>query len=155
MAEPEALNVSGLLHEAILRVCERQHLDDRRAADRSLSGVIAHELAISERTPHGLPLPSDDRARRAAEAMLAGAGSLDAVFKGSGLTRRTGERLFARETGLPPARWFRIARLTQSVIALAGGAPIDAAAHQAGYHSRSAFSHAFKAVFGFPPGQIR
>jgi len=155
MAAPDALNVSGLLHEAIVRVCERQHLDDRHQADRCLCGVIVHELAISQRTRYGLPLPSDARARRAAEAMLAGAASLDAVFNAVGLTRRTAERLFAGQTGLSPARWFRIARLTQSVIALSDGAPIDTVAFQAGYQSRSAFSHAFKSVFGLSPGQSR
>jgi AraC-like DNA-binding protein len=154
-AAVKAMNVTGLLHEAVLRVCEQQYLDDRIEADRCLRGVILHELTRAPEGKYGLPMPRDDRARRAAEKMLTMEGSLTAIFDASGLTRRTAERVFARETGLSPAQWFRMARLTQSVIGLAEGTPIDTVSLAAGYQSRSAFSQAFKAVFGFSPGRSR
>jgi len=148
-------NVSGLLHEAILRVCEQQHLDDRVEADRCLRGVILHELKHAPEEQYGLPMPLDERARKAAERMLAMEGPLATILDASGLTRRTAERLFAKETGLSPGRWFRLARLTQSVITLANGSSVETVSLAAGYQSPSAFSQAFKAVFGISPGQGR
>jgi len=147
-----AINVTGLLHEAIIRVCEKQQLDDRSEADQHLYGVITHEIKNAEANEYNLVLPSDARARKLAERLLNFRGNLKAALKGSGLNRRTAERIFLAQTGMSPAQWLRMARLSQSIIDLTNGDPIDEVATKAGYKSRSAFSHAFKAKFGFSPG---
>ena len=148
-----AINVSGLLHEAILRVCQQHRLDDRSEADRCIYGVILNELKGSSATGYNLVMPIDDRAKKAAKKMLAADSDLKDALTYAGLTRRTAERIFAKQTGMSPAQWLRMSRLTQSMIALASGEPINKVSHDAGYQSRSAFSQAYKSVFGIPPGE--
>ena len=148
-----AINVPGLLHEAIIRVCEKQQLDDRIAADQNLYRVIIHEIESAEANEYNLVLPTDARAQKLAVRLLSFRGNLKAALEGSGLNRRTAERIFSTQTGMSPAQWLRVARLSQSIIHLANGNPIDEVAIRAGYKSRSAFSHAFKTKFGFSPGK--
>ena len=150
-----AINVSGLLHEAILRVCQKERLDDRIEADLSLCSVILNEIEHSKANEYSIVLPTDGRAKRLAEKLLAFDGKLEDALSGAGLSRRTAERIFTTETGMPPAQWLRMVRLSQSIIALASGDSIDHVAAKAGYRSRSAFSHAFKSKFGFSPGESR
>lgn len=147
-----AMNVSGLLHEAIVRVCEKQQLDDRIEADQYLYGVIIQEIENAEKNEYSLVLPSDARARKLAELLLSFRGNLKSALEGSGLNRRTAERIFLSQTGMSPAQWLRVARLSQSIIDLTNGESIDEVTIKTGYKSRSAFSHAFKAKFGFSPG---
>lgn len=80
---------------------------------------------------------------------------MDSLCVRAGLSRRTAERLFLVETGLPPAQWRRFVALTESLVSIAGGERIEHAAFSAGYQSRSAFSEAFTRAFGVPPGEAR
>jgi AraC-like DNA-binding protein/quercetin dioxygenase-like cupin family protein len=155
-AEPVA--VSGLLHEAILRVCERGWLDQRNTADRSLGAIILDELQSRDLSVVALTLPTDQRARRLANLFLESepqGWSLDELCTKAGLSRRTAERLFLCETGLPPAQWRRFAALSESLVNIAGGERIESAAFAAGYQSRSAFSEAFTRIFGISPSEAR
>ena len=147
-----AFNVSGLFHETIVRVCQLHRLDDRIEVDQLLNKLIIHELKTAETHDYDLVLPKDVRARALAMRMLTSRENLQDALEGSGLNRRTAERLFASQTGMSPAQWLRTARLSQSVISLVNGVPIDEVALKTGYKSRSAFSHAFKRKFGFSPG---
>lgn len=153
-----AVDVSGLLHEAILRVCEQGSLDARRVADRNLAEVILNEVKRSNPSMIALTMPVDPRARRLAELFLNSdqlSASMDLLCERAGLSRRTAERLFLNETGLPPAQWRRFSALMESVVNIAGGERIDNAAFSAGYQSRSAFSEAFVRAFGIPPSAAR
>jgi len=150
--------VSGLLHEAVLRVCAQGTLDDRIETDRSLAAVIRGE--ISFRDPGRLVLlqPKDARALRLAESFFNAQSvgvPLDVLCRKVGLSRRTAERVFQDECGLPPAQWRRFAALSQGLVSIAGGSTIDDAAIAAGYQSRSAFSEAFSKAFGFPPSEAK
>ncbi|MEO1029651.1 MAG: helix-turn-helix transcriptional regulator, partial [Pseudomonadota bacterium] len=150
--EVHAFNVSGLLHEAIVRVCQLHQLDNRIEADQLLYELFIHELKTAETHDYDLVLPKDVRARTLAERMLKSRENLQDALNSSGLNRRTAERLFSAQTGMSPAQWLRTARLSQSVISLVNGESIDEVALETGYKSRSAFSHAFKRKFGFSPG---
>jgi AraC-like DNA-binding protein/quercetin dioxygenase-like cupin family protein len=158
--EIEAVNVSGLLHEALLRVCEQGSLDARYAADRSLSEIILSEVESRDTSTIALTVPADPRARKLSDLFLNNehehqAAKMDALCAQAGLSRRTAERLFLHETGLPPAQWRRFAALTESLVHIAGGKRIEYAAFSAGYQSRSAFSEAFTRAFGIPPSEAR
>lgn len=153
----EAFNVSGLLHEAILRVCEIGFLDGRSATDRNLGAIILSELDRAESSAFTLALPHDPRGRRLAallESNDEGQVAIDALCAQVGLSRRTAERLFLKETGLSPAQWRRFAVLSESFVAIAGGQRIEDAAFASGYQSRSGFSDAFTRAFGRSPGQF-
>jgi AraC-like DNA-binding protein len=154
----EAVNVSDLLHEAIIRVCERGSLDARNAADRCLCEIILNEMECRDPLTIVLTLPVDPRARKLSNLFLSSAQygvAITSLCAEAGLSRRTAERLFLLETGLPPAQWRRFAALTESLVRIAGGERIEHAAFSAGYQSRSAFSEAFTCAFGIPPSEVR
>jgi len=150
--------VSGLLHAAILRVCAQGVLDERVDMDRCLATIIRGDITF--RDPGGFVLlqPTDTRARRLAETFFepecVGV-PLNVLCARAGLSRRTAERVFQDECALSPARWRRLAALSQGLVSIAGGSTIDQAAMATGYQSRSAFSEAFSQAFGFPPREAK
>lgn len=153
-----AVAVSGLLHEAILRVCEYGYLDIRNDANRCLGAIILSELQREDLSALALVLPSDIRARKLADLFLddkPGGMDMATLCAKAGLSRRTAERLFLGETGLPPAQWRRFAALSEALVNIAGGDRIEHAAYSAGYQSRSAFSEAFSRTFGIAPSDVR
>lgn len=158
-AQPvHVVNVSGLLHEAIIEVCSRGWLDDRIVIDCHLGALILHDLVRRDEAQMHLTRPSDRRAVRLAEMMTDRSlysAPLGTLCVRAGLSRRTAERLFLAETGLAPSQWRRFAVLSEALVDIAGGVSIEHAAFAAGYQSRSAFSEAFTRAFGFPPGAAR
>lgn len=152
------IDVDGLLHELVLRVCALAWLDERVAHERLLAQLLAAELAQAPRHAVFLTLPLDRRALGLAQAMLAAGAEpldLDAALEASGLSRRTAERLFAKETGSSPARWLRLARLARALEHLMAGGRVADAAAIAGYQSLSAFSEVYVRTFGVSPGAQR
>jgi len=153
--ESRVMQVTGLLHEAMLRVCELGWLDAREQPHRILLDLILAELAQASRESVELVLPQDPRALRLANHLLhASDADLESELLASGLSRRTAERLFVRETGVSPARWLRWVRLTRGQAALVNASSVDDAARIAGYDSRSAFVSAFIQTFGYSPAEL-
>jgi AraC-like DNA-binding protein len=152
------IDVDGLLHELVLRVCAMSWLDERVPHERLLVQLLAAELARAPSHAVYLTLPVDRRALSLARALLATVAEpmdLDAAIQASGMSRRTAERLFAKETGSSPARWYRLARLARALEHLmAGGGVVDAAAI-AGYRSLSAFGDVYFQTFGVSPSAQR
>jgi AraC-like DNA-binding protein len=150
--------VSGLLHEAILRVCAQGALDGRIETDRCLATLICGEIGFRDQERFVLLQPRDPRAQRLADLFFRAESAgvpMEELCSKAGLSRRTAERLFQAECGLAPAQWRRLAALSDGLVHLAGGATIDHAAQAAGYQSRSAFSEAFSTAFGFPPSKAQ
>ena len=134
------IDVDGLLHELVLRVCTMAWLDERVPYQRLLVDLLAAELAQAPRHAVFLTKPADRRALGLARAMLdtgVEAFDLDAAIDASGMSRRTAERLFVKETGLSPARWYRLARLARALEHLMAGGRVADAAVIAGYQSLS------------------
>jgi AraC-like DNA-binding protein len=69
------------------------------------------------------------------------------------MSKRTAERLFARETGMTFRRWRQQARLLTALTELASGYPVKRVAFKSGYSSQSAFSSMFKSTFGTSPAR--
>jgi AraC-like DNA-binding protein len=150
--------VSGLLHEAILRVCAQGVLDERIDHDLCLAKIIRAEIAFHDPGRLVLQEPRDARARKLSGFFLDAACvdvPLETLWARAGLGRRTAERVFQRECGMSPAQWRRFAALSGGLVSIAGGASIEDAAVAAGYQSRSAFSEAFSTAFGFAPGEAK
>jgi AraC-like DNA-binding protein len=70
-----------------------------------------------------------------------------------GLSLRSLERGFAKETGLSLGRWSRQARFQFALRRVGSGAAVKAAAADAGYATPSAFVAAFRTAFGTTPGR--
>jgi len=151
-----AMNVSGLLHEAILRTCRIGALDERVEVEKALWVLVEEEIRTSTSSLNPLPMPTDSRARALALNLLDPpyATPLLSMITDVGLTRRTAERVFAEETGMTPARWFRQAKLSAALRHLLAGETVAAVAEKCGYKSRSAFSKSFVRLHGFSPGNV-
>jgi AraC-like DNA-binding protein/quercetin dioxygenase-like cupin family protein len=152
------ISVRSLLRELILRVAEMAALDSRVAVEARLMSVLIDELEQAPIEPLLLPLPSDLRARRAADEVLnnpADDVTADVLARRCGVGVRTLERLFRAETGMRFGLWRQKARLLESMRVLAGGRSVTEAAFESGYSSVSAYIAAFKQTFGSTPGASR
>ena len=79
--------------------------------------------------------------------------TLDALCASVGGSRRTLERRFRAEAGMPLGSWRRLARLQYALLGLGEGRSVEQVASEVGYGSASAFVHAFRLAFGATPGR--
>ena len=119
--------------------------------------LLRHELLAARDVPLSLKLPKDDRVRGLAEAALNDPGkvcSVEAWLADTPASRKTIERVFNAETGMPPSRWLRHARILHAVSLLAAGRPVTLVAFDMGYESSSAFSYMFRKTLGVSPSEF-
>jgi AraC-like DNA-binding protein len=149
-----AVNVSPLLRELILHTVRLGMLDERVLERARLIAFLVDQLSALPTIPLQLPLPSDERARQAADWMRAhpdDPGLIKQMAKRVGAGARTLERLFQRETGLTFGKWRQQLRLLQALRLLAAGRPVTAVALEVGYDSASAFIAMFRRTLGTTP----
>lgn len=128
----------------------RQHND-------AVHALFRHELLSAKDVPLSLVLPQDARIRGLAQAALDDPGSVRSVrawLAGAAASPKTIERLFIAETGMPPSRWLRHARLLHAVSLLAAGHKVTSVAFDMGYGSSSAFSYMFRQALGVSPTEF-
>ena len=150
------VNIPALLRELILHVSRIGALDRRKPVHAHLISVLLDELVSVSDVPLQLPMPRDPRARRLAAVLQARpdeAGSVAALSRGAGASRRTMERVFLVETKMTVGEWRRRLRLLHGVRLLARGESVTSAALDAGYASTSAFIAAFRRTFGTTPSR--
>jgi AraC-like DNA-binding protein len=150
------VNVSPLLRELVLHAVELGPLDAALPLHARLIGVILDQLAALPAVPLRVPVPSDPRAKRAADwlrAHPAEGANLARIARSVGASKRTLERLFRDETGLSFGAWRQQLRLLQALPLLAAGEPVTSVALSVGYESTSAFIARFRQVLGTTPGQ--
>jgi AraC-like DNA-binding protein/quercetin dioxygenase-like cupin family protein len=150
------VNVSPLLRELVIHACRYPALDRQVELQSHLIAVIVDQLELARSIPLQLASPSDPRARRVAELLLADPGDqrpLQEICKLAGASKRTIERLFQLETHMSFGRWRQQLRLMQAMRLLAEGHKITHAALEAGYSTPSAFISMFRRVLGTTPGR--
>lgn len=148
--EPTPIVVDDLLGALIVHLATDLELDARTHAEQ----VVRDILQPAPARPIQLPMPTDDRARAVAEAIVRDPGdqrSLDEFARSVGSSRRTMTRLFTDETGMPFHSWRAQARVRASVGLLASGHPVTNTALAVGYSSPSTFAAAFRRVLGTTP----
>ena len=148
--------IPALLRELILHAIAQGPLrrDDR--AHRRLVDFLLDRLRVLPVEPLELPMPRDPRALRVAMRLRDRPGeqaAVQAIARAAGASRRTIERLFQVETGMPFGRWRQQARLLHSMRLLARGEPVTSIALEVGYQSPSAFIAAFSTALGTTPGR--
>lgn len=152
--ECRAINVPPLLRELVLHTCRLNVLHPDNPAHVRVAELILDQLHAVEAAPLQLPMPRDERARRAAEIMLEGSElAISAIASSAGASPRTLERLFVRDTAMTAGRWRQRARMIAAVRLLASGAPVGQVAGDVGYGSPSAFIAAFRALLGTTPSR--
>jgi AraC-like DNA-binding protein len=148
--------VGTLLRELVLAMFASDGADPRRVD--LLAQLALFELAEAEDGATFMPMPSDARARRVAELVLAepaGTRDLAALSRAAGASQRTITRLFPIETELTFKEWRQRARILASVEMLdSGRTPVSAVAARLGFSSAASFGHAFRQVLGITPGEF-
>ena len=123
----------------------------------ALHDLLRHELVAAPEVPLSIAMPQDDRIRRFAEAALDDPGVVESVetwLADAPASRKTIERLFVAETGMPPLRWLRHARILHAISRLAAGEKVSSVAFDMGYASSSAFSYMFRQTLGRSPSDF-
>ena len=150
------IQVTPLLAELLRRIMRLGTLDRRRPKHRLLLDLAIAEFTTVPVGPVDLRVPTDPRARRAAELLRVAASpapTLAEVARECGASARTLERLFVRETGLSFGSWRQRARMLRALEVLASGGNVSGASTAAGYASTSAFVAAFRRVMSVTPGR--
>jgi len=148
------INVSSLLRELILHACALGKLRKRIPAQRRIIEIIVDQLKVSELIPLQLPHPSDSRAMRIVNALVAQPDdqrTLERLCRDCGASKRTIERLFIAETKMTFSKWRQQVRLLHAMQLLASGEKVTGAAMEAGYSSTSAFISMFRKQLGTTP----
>ena len=148
------VNVSELLRALILRASVLPLTYKRQGRDARVMQMILDEIEASKTLPLHLPTPRHLRLAQLCSFIVDTPNSaltLTDLTKRVGLSKRTAERLFVRETAMTFSRWRQQARLLTALTELAAGHSIKQVAFKAGYTSQSAFSSMFKATFGTTP----
>ncbi|MBB4905391.1 helix-turn-helix domain-containing protein [Actinophytocola algeriensis] len=148
--EPTGLLVTPLIRELVI------HLD--RHPDPLAVPLLLSLLDPVPSTTFHVPLPTDDRIRAIADALLADPADqrdLTAWAHATNTGVRTVTRLFAAETGMTFARWRTLVRIRAALTHLAGGASVGATARAVGYRKPGAFAETFHRVTGHHPGVYR
>jgi AraC-like DNA-binding protein len=126
--------------------------DARRRAEAVLFDVLAPAPVASAE----LTWPSDDRARRVADALAADPADprdTAALARAVGTSERTLSRLFVDETGVGLGRWRTRLRVRTALELLATGTPVAVAGRHVGYRTASAFTAAFRREVGVTPSR--
>lgn len=119
--------------------------------------MIINQLKAIQMVPLQLPNPSDPRALRIAELLLADPSDrrpLTQICKVAGAGKRTVERLFQEDVGMTFGKWRQQLRLMQAMRLLAEGAKVTHAALESGYSTPSAFISMFRKSLGTTPARF-
>lgn len=150
------MNVSPLLRELIVHACALGKMSKSVSTQRTLITILADQLHSADSVALQLPRPSDSRARRIVETLLADPAderTLPGLCKDCGASKRTIQRLFLAETNMNFGRWRQQLRLLHALQLLAAGAKVTAVALEAGYNSPSAFVSMFRKHLGATPAR--
>ncbi len=153
--EPSVIQVAPLLRELLRRALQLGTLTRTTPVEGRLLALLLDELVVVRVAPVELPMPTDARARRAAEYVRAepAVAAVAEIAKQAHASVRTLERLFRAETGLSFGAWRQRARLVHAMTLLADGMTVTLVGFAVGYASTSAFVAAFRRLAGVTPGK--
>jgi AraC-like DNA-binding protein/mannose-6-phosphate isomerase-like protein (cupin superfamily) len=148
--------VTPLLRELILHAATLPQLYAIGSPDDHLMTVLLEQLRALPLAPLRLPMPTDRRLAKIAQALLddpSDKRGLSDWAKTVGASARTISRLFPEETGMSFSAWRQQARLLAALRLLAAAEPVSNVAFDTGFASPSAFVSMFKRSLGKTPGQ--
>jgi AraC-like DNA-binding protein/quercetin dioxygenase-like cupin family protein len=148
------LHVTPLLRELIVEAVRVGEIKTRNKDHAAFRHVLMAQIAKASPIPTRLAMPSDDRARALAEAVIANPAAprkMQAQCREIGLSVRTMQRIFHREVGTDFETWRRQARLMKAVELLASQRRIKEIAFAVGYRQASTFVALFRRSFGLTP----
>jgi AraC-like DNA-binding protein len=151
---PTVLAATPLL-TALIGHLGRAELGDAERA--RAEAVLFDQLVPAPVASVELTMPTDERARRVADALLADPADergVDALARLAGTSPRTLHRLFRDATGCGLGEWRTRARIRAALELLATGLPVSVVAARVGYRTPSAFVAAFRRVLSTTPALV-
>lgn len=148
------IGVSPLLRELIVAAVAVPLPYSTESRDGRLMRLLLDEITQMDVLPLHLPTPRDERLARLCDGLLAAPDDTTPLGDWAGrlgVTEKTLQRLFRRDTGMTFGEWRQQARLLEGLEQLATGSKIVDVALNLGYSSPSAFATMFKRQFGVPP----
>ncbi len=155
-AKCTVINVTPLLRELILHACQFKRLSNREPRQRRTIEMLVDHLEGAPSVPLQLPRPSDQRALRLVEVLVADPGDprpLRNLARDCGASKRTIERIFLAETRMTFSKWRQQLRLLHALQRIASGEKVTSAALDAGYNSPSAFISMLRKQLGTTPAR--
>lgn len=150
----QVVSISPLLRELVLSAIEIPMPYTLDARNGRVMRLLLDELCVLPVLPMQLPQPRDTRLRRICEGLIAeqdDVRTVDDWADALGISGKTVQRLFQRETGMSFGAWRQQARLLHALERLAAGSRVVDVAFDLGYGSPSAFSTMFRRQFGIAP----
>ncbi|WP_253273701.1 AraC family transcriptional regulator [Collimonas arenae] len=150
------MRISFLLRAAVLRAAGWSDTLMPDAAQARVLSVILDEIAGLPRERLALPLPSERRLKKIAQAIAddpADSRTLPQWAEWAAIAPRTLTRRFAAETGMPFSEWRQRARLMRALELLSAGQSVTSIAIDLGYDSLSAFIAMFRRTMGVSPSK--
>ncbi|MCW2406082.1 AraC-like DNA-binding protein/quercetin dioxygenase-like cupin family protein [Sphingobium sp. B1D7B] len=148
------VSVGPLLRELIVAACKVPLNYPENSRDDRLMLLLLDELRTTSTLPLHLPLPIHPGIGKVCQLLMEDPGDGQATEQWArlaGMTTRTFQRTFTRETGLTFGQWRQQVRLLAALERLARGERIIDVAFDSGYASQSAFTAMFRRQFGMPP----
>jgi AraC-like DNA-binding protein len=149
------LHVTPLLRELVVEAVRTGNLRSRNALHCALRDLLLAQLRNARSIPSSAALPRDPRAVAVAQALvsnLAESKSLALVCAKIGVSVRTIERIYLKETGTGFETWRRQVRLMKGLELLSAGCSVKETAYAVGYRQPSAFVEMFRQTLGTTPG---
>lgn len=150
------LAISPLVRELIRHLADLPHDYEADSATGRIARVLLDELARMPAEGLHLPISSEPRIRRIAEALARDPSDRSTVAAWAArlaMSERTLARLMLRETGLSFGRWRQQLHLLVALRQLAAGATVQQVSAELGYESVTAFITMFKKALGKPPAR--
>lgn len=151
----QVLAVSELLRELIRYFSNLPAEYDEAGADGRLVHVMLDTMLAAERVSFSLPWPPEGPLRELCAAVLEAPQRRvrrEDWSRSMGVSTRTLERLFVRDTGMNLRDWRLRARLLHALPLLERGDSVTDVALACGYESTSSFIASFRRFFGTTPG---
>ncbi|MDQ0322852.1 AraC-like DNA-binding protein [Pararhizobium capsulatum DSM 1112] len=156
-SECRIMTMTPLLSALISATLPQNAHDRINHHNEALHNLLRHELIAAKDVPLSIVIPQDRRISGVAMAALENPGAIVSVetwLIEVAASRKTIERLFITETGMPPSRWLRHARILHAISQIAAGEKISSVAMNMGYESTSAFSYMFRRLLGVSPSDF-
>lgn len=151
------MTVSPLLRELLVAAVRIPRDYEPQSRDGRLLRLLLDEMKEHDVIPLHLPMPESTKLRSVCERMMNSpddTATAEVWAERIGVTAKTLQRMFVRETGCSFAQWRRQARLFHSLEMLARGEKIVSVAYENGYASQSAFTAMFRKNFGMTPSSF-
>ncbi len=148
------LYVTPLLRELIVETVRVGQLRMRDPYECALRDVLIAQLQKASPMPTFVTLPREPRALAVAQAILRNPGvskTMATLCAEVGVSVRTIERAFLKESGINFESWRRQVRLKKAVELLVSGCSVKETAWEIGYSQSSALVELFRETFGTTP----